>query len=130
MTKIINYLDKVLLLTLGVMSFSPVVSGSGLSEDEVVRPEDLTIGTGPDRVHGSGFEVDEDCPGDILSSGGFVVVDVDALQLQVGVSVVGAGGVDAVLVRDDFPELLTKTNVSMSLKTVASGNFWKKMSKI
>ena len=105
LTKIINYLDNVLLLTLGVMSFSPVVSGSGLSEDEVVRPEDLTIGTGPDRVHGSGFEVDEDCPGDILSSGGFVVVDVDALQLQVGVSVVGAGGVDAVLVRDDFPEL-------------------------
>jgi hypothetical protein len=112
------------------MSFSPVVSGSGLSEDEVVRPEDLTVGTGPDRVHGSGFEVDEDCPWDVLSSWGFVVVDVDALQLQVGVSVVGAGGVDAVLVRDDFPELLTKTNVSMSLKTVASGNFWKKMSKI
>jgi hypothetical protein len=105
LTKIINNLDNVLLLTLGVMSFSPVVSGSGLSEDEVVRPEDLTIGTGPDRVHGSGFEVDEDCPGDILSSGGFVVVDVDALQLQVGVTVVGAGGVDAVLVRDDFPEL-------------------------
>ena len=105
LTKIINNLDNVLLLTLGVMSFSPVVSGSGLSEDEVVRPEDLTIGTGPDRVHGSGFEVDEDCPGDILSSGGFVVVNVDALQLQVGVTVVGAGGVDAVLVRDDFPEL-------------------------
>ena len=112
------------------MTLGPVVAGAGLPEDEVVGSEDLPVRSGPHRVHGSGLEVDEDGPGDILSSGGFVVVDVDALQLQVGVTVVGAGGVDAVLVRDDFPELLTKTNVSMSLKTVASGNFWKKMSKI
>ena len=34
-----------------------------------------------------------------------VVVHVDALELQIAVTVVGASGVDAVLVRDDFPEL-------------------------
>ena len=33
------------------------------------------------------------------------IVHVDALQLQVGVAVVGAGGVNAVLVGDHLPEL-------------------------
>ena len=36
---------------------------------------------------------------------GFIVVDVDALQLQVGVPMVCTCGVDAMLVRDHFPEL-------------------------
>ena len=44
-------------------------------------------------------------PGDIFSSSGLVVVDVDPLQLKVGGAGVGAGGVNAVLIRDDLPEL-------------------------
>ena len=36
---------------------------------------------------------------------GLIVVDVDPLELQVRVPVVGAGGVDTVLVRDHLPEL-------------------------
>ena len=87
------------------MAFSPVISGSRLSKNEVVRPEDLTVRSGPDWVHGPGFEIDEDGAGNILSSGCFVVVDVDAFKLKVRVAVVGAGRVDAVLVGDDFPEL-------------------------
>jgi len=87
------------------MSFSPVVSGSRLSKNKVVRPEDLTVWPRPNWVHCTGFKIDKDGPGDILSSWGFVVVDVDALQLEVGVSVISTSGVDAVLVRDDFPEL-------------------------
>jgi hypothetical protein len=43
----------------------------------------------------------------MLTAGGLVVVDVDALQLQVGVAMVGARGVDAVLVGDNLPELGT-----------------------
>ena len=35
----------------------------------------------------------------------FIVVDVDSLQLEVGVAVVGAGWVNAVLVGDHLPEL-------------------------
>ena len=38
-------------------------------------------------------------------TGGLIVVDVDALQLQVRVAVVGTGGVNAVLVGDHLPEL-------------------------
>ena len=44
-------------------------------------------------------------PGNIFASSGLVVVDVDPLQLEVGGAAVGASGVDAVLVRDDLPEL-------------------------
>lgn len=38
-------------------------------------------------------------------TGSFIVVHVDPLQLQVAVAVVAAGGVDAVLIADDLPEL-------------------------
>ena len=44
-------------------------------------------------------------PGDIFASGGLVVVDIDPLKLEVTGAAVGAGGVDAVLVGDDLPEL-------------------------
>ena len=64
------------------MALGPVVSGSRLSEDEVVGPEDLAVGSGPDRVHGTGFEVNKNGPWDVLAAGGFVVVHVDTLQLR------------------------------------------------
>ena len=38
----------------------------------------------------------------------FVVVDIDSLQLEVGVTVVGPGWVNAVLIRDHLPKLKTK----------------------
>ena len=44
-------------------------------------------------------------PRTVAAAGRLVVVHVDALQLQVGVAVVGTGGVDAVLIGDDLPEL-------------------------
>jgi hypothetical protein len=64
------------------VALGPVVAGARLAEDEVVRTEDLAVGPGANRVHGAGLQVDEDGPGDVLSSGGFVVVDVDTLQLE------------------------------------------------
>lgn len=42
--------------------------------------------------------------GQVLT-GGLIVVDADALQLQIRVPHVVATGVDAVLITDDFPEL-------------------------
>ena len=91
--------------SLGVVALGPVVSGAGLSEDEVVGAEQLAEGAGSHGVHGSGLQIHEDGPGHVAAAGGFVEVNVDALQLEVGVTVVGAGGVDAVLVGDDLPEL-------------------------
>ena len=44
---------------------------------------------------------------------GLIVVNIDSLQLQIGISMIGAGGVDPVLVGDDFPELkLEMQNIS------------------
>lgn len=91
--------------TFSVMSLSPIVSGTALSEHKIVRSEDLAEWSGTDRVHGAGFEIDENGTGYVFAAGRLIVVNVDAFELEVGVAVVGAGGVDAVLVGDDLPEL-------------------------
>jgi hypothetical protein len=93
--------------TLGVVALGPVVTGTGLSEDEVIRAEDLAEGAGADGVHGAGLQVHQDGAGHVAAAGGLVVVHVDTLQLEVGVAVVRAGGVNAMLVADDLPELGT-----------------------
>merc|ERR1712195_203089 len=49
--------------TFGVMSLGPVVTGTGLSENEVIGSEELSEGTGSDGVHGSGLEIHEDGSG-------------------------------------------------------------------
>ncbi len=87
------------------MTLGPVVAGARLTKDEVVRPEELPEGTRADRVHGAGLQVDEDCTWNVLATGRLIVVDVDALELQLGCAVVRASGVDSVLVGDDLPEL-------------------------
>ena len=89
------------------MSLSPVVTGSGLSEDEVVWSEELTERSGSDGVHGSWLKIHKDGSWDVTATSGFVVVDVDSLELEVGVSVVRTGWVNTMFVGDDFPELST-----------------------
>merc|ERR1712100_857089 len=95
------------LSTFGVVTLGPVVTGTSLSEDEVIGSEELSERSGSDGVHGSGLEIHEDGSGDVTATGGFVAVDVDSLKLEIGVTVVGTGGVNSVLVGDDFPELGT-----------------------
>jgi hypothetical protein len=93
--------------TFSVVALGPVVTGTGLAEDEVVGAEELTEGAGANRVHGTRLEVHEDGAGDIAAACSFVVVHVDALELEVRVAVVGTGGIHAVFVGDDLPELGT-----------------------
>jgi hypothetical protein len=69
--------------TFGVMSLGPVVTGTGLSEDEVIGSEELTERSSTDGVHGSGLEIHEDGSGDVTSTSGFVIVDVDSLELEI-----------------------------------------------
>jgi hypothetical protein len=95
------------LSTLSVVTLGPIVTGTALTEDKVVGAEELTEGTSADRVHRTGFEIDEDGTGHVLATGGFVVVHIDALELEVRVTVVGSGGVNAVLLGDNLPELGT-----------------------
>merc|ERR1719187_602477 len=91
----------------GIVSLCPVVAGPALTEHKVVGPEELPEGTAPDTVHGAGLQVHQDGAGYVLASGCLIIIDVDPLQLEVSLALVAASGVDAVLVRDDLPELGT-----------------------
>jgi len=91
--------------TFGVVTLGPVVSGSGLTEDEVIGSEELTERSSSDGVHGSGFKIHQNGSGDVTTTSGFVEIDVDSFQLEIGVTVIGSGGVDSVFVGNDFPEL-------------------------
>jgi hypothetical protein len=37
-----------------------ILTSTALTEDEVVRPEELTEGTSTDSIHCAGFEIDKD----------------------------------------------------------------------
>ena len=100
--------------SLGVMTLGPVVTGTGLSEDEVVWSEELSEWSSSDGVHGSWFEIHEDGSWNVSSSSGFVIVDVDSLELEIGVTVVGTGWVNTMFVGDDFPELGTDLVTALS----------------
>jgi hypothetical protein len=93
--------------TFGVVTFSPIVTSTSLSENEVIGSEELTEWSGSYRVHCSWFEIHKDSSWDESTTGSFVIVDVDSLKLEVGVTVVGTSWVDTVLIGDNFPEFGT-----------------------
>merc|ERR1719478_1151412 len=95
------------LCALRVMALGPVVASTGLAEDEIVRTEELTERAGTHRVHGTRLQIHEDRTRHVAAAGGLVVVHIDALELQVRVTVVSPGGVDTVLITDHLPELRT-----------------------
>lgn len=76
-----------------------------LTKDEVVWSENLTEWSRSDRVHSTRLQVDQNGPGYVFAPSSLVVVDVDALELEVRVAMVGPSWVDTVLVWDDFPKL-------------------------
>jgi len=69
--------------TLSVVSLGPVVTSSGLAEDEVIGSEELSERSSSDGIHGSGFEVHKDGSGDVSASSGFVEIDVDSFELEI-----------------------------------------------
>ena len=89
------------------MPLRPVIPGARLPEHEVIRPENLPERPGSEGVHRSGLQIHEDGARDVLAAAGFVVIDVDPLELEIWVAAVLAGGVDGVLAADYFPELST-----------------------
>jgi hypothetical protein len=93
--------------TFSVMTLGPVVTSTSLAENEVIGSEELTEWSGSDGVHGSWLKVHKDGSWDESTTSGFVIVDVDSLKLEVGITVIGTGGVDTVLIGDDFPEFGT-----------------------
>ena len=102
------------LSTFSVVTLGPVVTGTSLAEDEVIRSEELSEWSSSDGVHGTWLKIHEDGSWDVATTSGFVEVDVNSFKLKIGVSVVGTGGVDTVLIRDDFPELGTDLVTALS----------------
>merc|ERR1719162_930958 len=98
-----NAVDQ--LRPLGVVAFRPIISRPRLAEDEVVRAEKLAERPSADAVHGAGLQVHQHRAWDVPPSGRLVEVHVDALQLEVGIAVVGPSRVDSVFIGDDLPEL-------------------------
>ena len=107
--------------TFGVVTLGPVVAGTGLTEDEVVGAEDLAVGTSTNGVHSTGFEIHEDGAGDVAAASSFVEVDVDALELEIGVALVSTSWIYAVFIRNDFPEL--GTDLVTALATLNTNDF-------
>lgn len=66
------------LLADGVMTTSVVVSSIFLSSDQLLRVEKLTVGTGTDFIDDSGFKIDEDGTGNVLSAAGLREESIEA----------------------------------------------------
>merc|ERR1719498_246195 len=102
------------LSTLGVVTLGPVVTGTSLTEDEVVWSEELTEWSSSDGVHGTWLEIHENGSWDVSTTSGLVVVNVNSLELEIGITVVGTGWVNTVLVGDDLPEFGTDLVTALS----------------
>jgi len=106
--------------TLSVVTLSPVVTGTGLTEDEVVGAEELAKGTGADSVHGTGLQIDQNGTGNILVTASMVEVDVHTLQLEVGGTIVLSIAIETVLTGDGLPE--SGTNLVTTLAGLEVNN--------
>lgn len=93
--------------SLCVVTLRPAVASSVLAENHVVRAEELANWGGSDRVYDARLQVNQDGSWHVAASICLVIVNIDPLQLQVRLSAVLTIWVDAVLVRDDLPELRT-----------------------
>ena len=114
-----NRVDE--LSALRVVTLRPVVSRTALTEDEVVGTEEVAEGTRADGVHGAGLQIDEDRTRNVLVRADLIVVHVDPLKLEVVVALVQTIRLNAVLVRDDLPELGT-FDACQRLELVIAGN--------
>merc|ERR1719362_2056185 len=82
-----HYTEGAELGTFCVMALSPVVTGTSLSEDKVIRAEKLTEWSSTDGIHSAWLQIHENGTGDVSSSSCLVVVDVDSLELEIGITI-------------------------------------------
>ena len=92
---------------LRVMAFRPVVASTRLAEDEVVGAEELAIRTSTNGVHRARLQIHQNGARDVSAAGRFIEIDIDALQLQIRITMIGASWVNAMLIRNHFPKLGT-----------------------
>lgn len=87
------------------MPLGPIVSRAILAENKVVGPEDLSVGPGTQTVHRTGLEIHQHRSGDVPPTTCLIVVDIHPLKLNMRVTDIVSGGIDAVLVAHHLPEL-------------------------
>lgn len=78
-----------------------------MTEDKVVRTEKIAKRSRSNGIHGAGLKVNKNSTGNIFIGPDLVVVNVDAFKLKVVISLVKAIPLNAVLVRNNFPEFGT-----------------------
>ena len=93
--------------TFSIMTFSPIVTSTSLSENEVIWSEKLTEWSSSYGVHGTRFEIHENSSWYKSTTSGFIIIDINSFKLKIGVTVVSTGRIDSVFVGDDFPEFGT-----------------------
>merc|ERR1719183_1487676 len=98
------------------MPLCPIVPGARLPEHKVIWTKELSKWPCAHRVHCTGLKIHKYCAWHIPPSGRFVEVDIDTLELQVRISMIGASWVDSVLIGDHFPKLCT--NLIAALTTL------------
>ncbi|KVI11916.1 hypothetical protein Ccrd_009658 [Cynara cardunculus var. scolymus] len=98
-----NRVDQ--LSAFGIVSFGPVITGTTLTKYEIIRPEDLSVGTRSETVHRTWLQIHEHRAWDKPSAAGLVVINIDPLELEFRVSGVLTSYIDTVLGAYDLPEL-------------------------
>jgi len=93
--------------TFSIMSLSPIVTSTSLSENKVIRSEELTERSSSNRVHGSRFEIHEDSSWYESTTSSFIIVNINSFELKIGVTMISTGWVNSVFIGDDFPEFGT-----------------------
>ena len=74
------------LCTLSVVALGPVVAGTRLTTDEVVRPEHVADRSRADGVQSTRLKINKNRAGNVASVGGLVKVNADMIQFKLGVA--------------------------------------------
>jgi len=91
-------------VTVILTSFSPVISSTTLTKDEVVRAEKSSKRTRTDGIHGSRFQIDQNGAWNIFVCTNLVVVNGDTLKLEIIIALVLTVALDTVFVRNNLPK--------------------------
>lgn len=115
------------LSTLSVMALCKVVSGARLTENKVVRPENLAIRAGAGSIHGARLKVHQHSPWHVTSIAALIVINVHSFKLKFGVAYVLSCGINPMLITHHFPELcsyLVPALPSLNVKNLTHSLPW------
>ena len=104
------------LLSDGVVTSSVVVSGILLSSDQLLRVEKLSVSSSSDLINDCGLKIQEDGPGDVLSSSGLTEEGVESIITVANGLVRGhlTIGLDTVLQAVELPAGITDLGTGLA----------------